>query len=462
MLAGGAGEELVDEQAAQALRAAAVAGEERSGGDLREVREREDRAVEVGHVRRETLLLLGREGLDVVVRDHRRNSTDRRGRAIDGGAVCDLVYNPGPMAGAAVPTPRFLADVYEAASECNKCSLCQATCPAYVVNPVEWETARGRIALIRDAMEGRLELSDIAEGPLSSCLTCDNCVAACAPRVPTGHIVSRARQELHAQEGYPWGQSFALRTRAAAAGCTPRAPRLRALHEAHGALRARRAGSDCSRGWGPSEPSPSRAGRRPTRPCTRCSRDLPPVAEPVRGSVAVLVCCLSNLTVPEATDATIRVLLASGYDVQVPQLGCSGLPARTLGDRDAMIDMAIRNSATMTNLDVDAYIGDTASCTEHYREYGSIAGDDRQVGARARDVAHHTALASDFLDRNGVRGDLGPLRWRVAIDEPCALPIDGPERGAMLPPAREDPASRDRPAQRACHVLRRSGHVFRP
>jgi glycolate oxidase iron-sulfur subunit len=117
--------------------------------------------------------------------------------------------------------------------------------------------------------------------------------------------------------------------------------------------------------------------------------------------------------------------------VQVPQLGCSGLPARTLGDRDAMIDMAVRNSGTMTNLDVDAYIGDSASCTEHYREYGSIAGDDRQVGARARDVAHHSALASDFLDRNGVRGDLGPLRWRVAIDEPCALPIDGPERGAM-------------------------------
>ncbi len=125
------------------------------------------------------------------------------------------------------------------------------------------------------------------------------------------------------------------------------------------------------------------------------------------------------------------MLLASGYDVDVPQLGCSGLPARTLGDRDAMVDMAIRNSAALSRVTVDAYIGDTASCTEHYREYGSIAGDDRQVGPRAREVAHHTALASDFLDRNGVRGDLGPLRWRVTIDEPCALPIDGPERGAM-------------------------------
>jgi glycolate oxidase iron-sulfur subunit len=312
------------------------------------------------------------------------------------------------MAGAAVPTPRFLADVYEAASECNKCSLCQATCPAYVVNPVEWETARGRIALIRDAIEGKLELSDIADGPLSSCLTCDNCVAACAPRVPTGHIVSRARQELHAQEGYPWGQSFALRS------VLPRPGALRALH---GFARftqrtglyslARRIGLLSWLGT------------------------VGALAEPVRGTVALLVCCLSNLTVPESTEATLRVLLGSGYAVEVPVIGCSGLPARTLGDRDAMIDMAVRNSAAMAPLDVDAYIGDTASCTEHYREYGSIAGDDRQVGARARDIARHTALASAFLDRNGVRGELGPLRWRVTIDEPCALPIDGPERGAM-------------------------------
>ncbi len=365
------------------------------------------------------------------------------------------------MAGAAVPTPRFLADVYEAASECNKCSLCQATCPAYVVNPVEWETARGRIALIRDAMEGRLELSDIADGPLSTCLTCDNCVAACAPRVPTGHIVSRARQELHAQEGYPWGQSFALRS------VLPRPGALRALHGFARFTRrtglyglAQRIGL---LSWlGTVGALAEQSGPPPDKTIYQMLGDLPPVAEPVRGSVAMLVCCLSNLTVPEATDATIRVLLASGYEVQVPQLGCSGLPARTLGDRDAMVDMAIRNSATMATLDVDAYIGDTASCTEHYREYGSIAGDDRQVGARARDIAHHTALASDFLDRNGVRGDLGPLRWRVTIDEPCALPIDGPERGRDAAPAREDPAPRGRAAQRARDVLRRSRHVFRP
>ena len=79
---------------------------------------------------------------------------------------------PGPRAIPPVPDlavpPRFLEDVYQAASECNKCSLCQAVCPTYVINPVEWETARGRVSLVRDAIEGRIDLRDIADGPPST------------------------------------------------------------------------------------------------------------------------------------------------------------------------------------------------------------------------------------------------------------------------------------------------------
>ena len=334
------------------------------------------------------------------------------------------------MATAAELHPRFLADVYEAASECNKCSLCQATCPAYVTNPVEWETARGRVSLIRDAIEGRLELSDIADGPLSTCLTCDNCVAACAPRVPTGHIVSRARQELHEQEGHPWKQTFALRT------VLPHPGMLRLLHgiarfsERTGLYAlAERAGLFAWMGV------PGRlaeyAGPLDKNTAYRRARRLPAPARPLRGRVAFLVCCYANLAAPRSTEATMLVLLANGYEVVVPVLGCSGLPARTLGDREAMVDMAVRNVETLRDIEVDAFVGDVASCVGHYQEYGDIAGTDRLVGAKARDIAQRTALSSDFLDRNGIRAELGPLRWNVAIDEPCSLPIDGPQRGAM-------------------------------
>jgi glycolate oxidase iron-sulfur subunit len=333
-----------------------------------------------------------------------------------------------PVTDLAVP-PRFLEDVYQAASECNKCSLCQAVCPTYVTNPVEWETARGRVALIRDAIEGRLELRDIADGPLSTCLTCDNCVAACAPGVPTALIVSRARMELHEQEGYPFGHSMAFRW------VLPRPGALRFLHRLSRAAQltgvhalARRTG--LTRWLGTAGALMEHAGPLPRQTAHKRARSLPAASEPVRGRVGFLVCCYQNLAAPHATEATMRVLLANGFEVVVPPLACSGLPARSLGDREAMTDMAAANVDVLRELEVDVLVGDVASCTAHYRQYDRILADDPQHNIDAQRVAKKTLLATELLDDAGNRVVLGPLRWRVAIDEPCSLPLEGPARSA--------------------------------
>jgi glycolate oxidase iron-sulfur subunit len=324
--------------------------------------------------------------------------------------------------------PRFLADVYDEASRCNRCSLCQAACPTYVVNPVEWETARGRVALVRDVIEGRLELRDIADGPLSTCLTCNNCVAACPPRVPTAEIVSRARQELHEQEGYPLGQSWLLRS------VLPRPSGTRALHRLSRAaqvtgLHALARGIGLT-GWlGTIGDMAENAGPLPQKRADQRLRQLPAVTPPVRGRLAFLICCYQNVVAPEATEAAMRVLLANGWELEAPDLGCFGLPAQTLGDRHAVTDMAVRTVSAVAGLEVDGFVGDVASCTGHVQRYDRILGDDRMLGADARRVAAATDLASAHLDRVGWRAPLGPLRWTVAVDEPCSLPVDGPARG---------------------------------
>ncbi len=332
------------------------------------------------------------------------------------------------MTDLAVP-PRFLEDVYQAASECNKCSLCQAVCPTYVTNPVEWETARGRVSLVRDAIEGRIELRDIADGPLSTCLTCDNCVAACAPRVPTAWIVSRARMELHEQEGHPWGQSLAFRS------VLPRPGALRFLHGLSRLAQvtglhalARRTG--LTRWLGPGGALMEHVGPLPRKTAYQRIGALPDVSAPVRGRVGFLVCCYQNLAVPQATEATMRVLLANGFEVVVPRLACSGLPAKSLGDRQAMMDMAAANVDVLRELKVDVLVGDVASCTAHYKQYDTVLADDAQHAIDAQRVAQRTMLATELLADAGQRATLGPLRWRVAIDEPCSLPIDGPARSA--------------------------------
>jgi glycolate oxidase iron-sulfur subunit len=283
--------------------------------------------------------------------------------------------------------------------------------------------------LVRDAIEGRIELRDIADGPLSTCLTCDNCVAACAPRVPTALIVSRARMELHEQEGHPWGQSFAFRS------VLPRPGVMRFLHGLSRAAQvtglhafARRTG--LSRWLGTGGALMEHVGPLPRHTAYRRVRDLPPAIAPAQGRLGFLVCCYQNLAVPEATEAAMRVLIANGYEVVVPRLGCSGLPAKSLGDREAMMDMAAANVDVLRELKVDLLVGDVASCTAHYKQYDNVLAGDPHHALDAQRVAQRTILATELLADAGQRAPLGPLRWRVAIDEPCSLPIDGPARSA--------------------------------
>jgi glycolate oxidase iron-sulfur subunit len=334
-----------------------------------------------------------------------------------------------PTADTRAVSARFLQDVYQQASECNKCSLCQAVCPTYVVNPVEWETARGRVALVRDAIEGRLELRDINQGPLSTCLTCNNCMTACAPAVPTGEIIARARQELADQEGHPWGQTMALR------GVLARPGSLRALHRLARFSQAigvdallRRTG--LTRWLGTPGALMEHVGPLDKRTAHARAKDVPPPEGQLRGQVGFLVCCYQNLADPGATESVMRVLTANGFGLVVPELGCSGLPAKNLGDRAAMLDMGVANVEKLRELRVDAFVGDVASCTSQFQHYDTMLGDDRLVGADARRIAPRVWHASAFLAERGMTAPLGPLRWTVTYDEPCQLPLDRRHRDA--------------------------------
>jgi glycolate oxidase iron-sulfur subunit len=344
-----------------------------------------------------------------------------------------------PAAESRAVAARFLQDVYQQASECNKCSLCQAVCPTYIVNPVEWETARGRVALVRDAIEGRIELSEIADGPLSTCLTCNNCMTACAPGVPTGEIVARARQELHEQEGQSWRETFAMRAILPHPGAFRWLHRLARFSQATGVdALLRRAGF--TRWLGTPGALMEHVGPLDRRTAYARARDVPqPSPGATRGRVGFLVCCYQNLADPAATESTMRVLTANGFAVTVPQLGCSGLPAKNLGDRDAMLDMGVRNVTALRELDVDAFVGDVASCTSQYQHYDSMLGDDRIVGGDARRIAPMVWHASAFLAAKGMTAPLGTLRWTVTYDEPCQLPLDRTHRDAARTLLRQIP-----------------------
>jgi len=92
---------------------------------------------------------------------------------------------------------------YDEVAKCNKCGFCLPNCPIYLVEGKESSAPRGRNAITRAVIEGRLEWSPEIEKSIFSCLGCGACTAACFPKVQTKDLVFRDRECLVGEGLYP-------------------------------------------------------------------------------------------------------------------------------------------------------------------------------------------------------------------------------------------------------------------
>jgi len=82
---------------------------------------------------------------------------------------------------------------------CIHCGFCLPSCPTYVATGQELESPRGRLHLIRNVLDGRMEPGDTLLGHLDLCLQCRACETACPSGVPYGRIMEDARASIMAQ-----------------------------------------------------------------------------------------------------------------------------------------------------------------------------------------------------------------------------------------------------------------------
>jgi heterodisulfide reductase subunit D len=92
---------------------------------------------------------------------------------------------------------------YDEVAKCNKCGFCLPNCPIYLVEGKESAAPRGRNAITRAVIEGRLHWSPEIEKAVFSCLGCGACTAACFPKVQTKDLVFRDRECLVGEGLYP-------------------------------------------------------------------------------------------------------------------------------------------------------------------------------------------------------------------------------------------------------------------
>ncbi len=297
----------------------------------------------------------------------------------------------------------------EEISRCVKCGSCAAVCPTYLRERDESYSTRGRMALIKAVLEGRLAVSAIVKDRLATCTTCLACEAACPSNVPVSEIIQAAKERAVAVSGM--GNLSSL---IAALVKRPALFRIAAwfapvmLHYSRQGLGSRVQGPEGSGGRGKSSKFPrlklSRAG------VVQSSKGTG-----TRGRVAFFPGCAVEYFRPDIGKATMSVLNAIGYEVIVPEgLKCCGRPLLSLGDRHAAEELAAHNAALFDALEVDAIVTACASCGLTFkRDYPKLL----RPGIKAPEVLD----VNEFLSKRLAGTILHPLNKKVTVHDPCHL-----------------------------------------
>lgn len=315
------------------------------------------------------------------------------------------------------PSPELL-------QRCVHCGFCLPTCPTYAVLGVEMDSPRGRIRLMETVWQGRVDVrSDPFERHMYGCLDCRACETACPSGVEFGKLMEGARSQIEAAR-----PRSAIERAVRILAFRVLLPRPAVLGSfAHFSVLSKRLGVGAVlRAVGRRVPLARRlATLLDLVPDRASSRALPPAYAARgerRGRVALFTGCVMRAAFADTNAATARVLARNGFDVVVPdeQTCCGALHAHAGERRDART-LARRNIASLESLEVDAFIVNAAGCGAAVKEYGWLLKDDPAWSERAARFASRVRDASEFVADAGLSAQPGPIRARVAYDDPCHL-----------------------------------------
>ncbi len=286
---------------------------------------------------------------------------------------------------------------------CVHCGFCTATCPTYLLLGDELDGPRGRIYLIKQALEGTA-VTRKTQVHLDRCLTCRACETTCPSGVRYGRLLDIGRGLVEEKVRRPWwerGMRRALRM------LIPYPRRFAVL------LRL-------GQWMAPLMPASIQRkvpARQPLHawPSARHSR-----------SMLILDGCAQSVATPNTNLATARVLDKAGISlIRIKQVACCGAVSQHLSAHDEALDMMRRNiDAWWPHLEAgaEAIVISASGCSAMVKEYGEALQHDAHYAQKAQRVA---SLARDLsevvatlpLDLLHIHGN----GRRIAFHSPCTL-----------------------------------------
>ncbi len=302
------------------------------------------------------------------------------------------------------------AEMARAVESCVHCGFCLPTCPTYVTLGEEMDSPRGRIVLMKSALEGEIEFEDTLPY-VDRCLGCMACVTACPSGVEYSELLNPYRALTDKKRTRSISSSLSRRVvretlphpsrfRMAAGAAALAAPFRRFLPSTFAAM------LDLLPGDLPANGDPLPA--------------IHPAEGERRLRVALVAGCVQQVLAPEINWATLRVLAKNGVEVVVPEgQGCCGSLMMHAGEDESARALG-RALIRIMPKDVDAIITNAAGCGSGMKEYGFVfkatpeEDEARAFAAKVRDV-------SELLDELDIDPPPLPKSVKLAYHDACHL-----------------------------------------
>ncbi len=302
---------------------------------------------------------------------------------------------------------------------CNKCGLCISTCPVYQQILMEAASPRGKVQVVKNYLEGNLELSKRFKEIILTCLLCENCVVNCPSGVRHDHVFTDLRGELVRRYGLDWKKRLIYK-----------------LLTNEKFLHSFSVFAKLGRNWLlETFAKGMRIGNIPVERLPKVNakpfRDqfngvILPDGE-AKGRVFYFTGCFTNYFAGDVGQAVVNVLKKLQLEIEIPsRQDCCGLAVILSGEEDLPIKNVEKNISMLTRKEIDAVLVDCATCGAAFKkEYIALL---KRKGMDTKEAEILKGKTYDILEYVAERIHLLPFRKdgnekkiRVTYHDPCHL-----------------------------------------
>lgn len=307
---------------------------------------------------------------------------------------------------------KTLKDHSEEIYKCTRCGLCQSKCPAYEVTKQESVLSRGFFHLLNGILLGHLSFTKNMTKILDKCLACNACTDFCPSEIQAEEIILSARYEDFKKNGLSWRKkliSFVFNSN----------------------IHLKIIGLFCNIYKGLGLTASHKILNTPelwmiNNLLTEKIQPMQPRQKTEKKNLKIVYYpgCINTYINKSAKNSVKIILESNGFDVNIPDFSCCGVPARNFGDFDTFRQLAKKNLDLIPD-DIDYLLSDCASCSLAFKAYTEAL--DGEYKEKAEKIFAKALNINEFILKYNLNSVKSKQNKKITYHAPCHL-----ERGLKV------------------------------